>query len=86
MRCLKDRCKMEQVFTRCALSFPPPHSFLALLWDSLDPSQPSSYPGKVSLQNRDFSGVTGEGSPGSGAIHRNRKVKGLPSTVREELY
>lgn len=87
MRCLKDRCKMEQVFPRCALPFPPPHSFLPLLWDSLAPRQPSSYPGKVSSQNHDFSGAMREGGPGCDAIHRrNRKVKGLPSSVREELY
>lgn len=51
---VSKRCKMEQVFTRAALPFHPPHLFPPLLWDSLAPSQPSSYPGKVFLQNEGY--------------------------------
>lgn len=42
---------MEQLFPRAALPLPPPHWFLPMLWDSLAPCPPSSYLGKVPLQN-----------------------------------
>lgn len=50
---------MEQLFPRAALPLPPPQWFLPVLWDSLAPCRPSSYLGKVPLQNaspdQDFS-------------------------------